>query len=253
MQNKIRIAVCEDEMKWKDEVEKYLNIFKQKHKNIEWGYFHDSNFLLAEYQHLEQPIFDIIITDIEMNSLSGVEMANKIREMDENVIIIFLTQYTKYMRECFISQPFRFWEKPIKYETFENDMNIVLEKIKQIHNRKSFAFTEDGISYRIPYNEIYYFEADLKKIIIHLKEKTYKFLGKMKDYAKKWEDNGFVGCHRSYFVNIEYVEHLEAANLYLTNGEWIPVSKSHLNDFKTYMLEAECREAVKNLREKRAK
>ena len=105
MQNKIRIAVCEDEMKWKDEVEKYLNIFKQKHKNIEWGYFHDSNFLLAEYQHLEQPIFDIIITDIEMNSLSGVEMANKIREMDENVIIIFLTQYTKYMRECFISTP----------------------------------------------------------------------------------------------------------------------------------------------------
>ena len=47
MRNKIRIAICEDEIKWKDEIEKYLNIFKQKHKNIEWDYFQDNRYLTS--------------------------------------------------------------------------------------------------------------------------------------------------------------------------------------------------------------
>lgn len=252
MKDKIRIAICEDEVKWRDEIINHLSKYKNERQyRIAWEYFNESSMLLAEYKHSDHMMFDIIITDIEMSKLSGVDMANEIRNIDENVIIIFLTQYTKYMRDCFTSQPFRFWEKPVEYDLLKKDMDIAMEKINNIHNRKSFPFVSEGVAYRIPYNEIYYFSADLKRIVVHLKDKKYTFIGKMKNYAKKWEDNGFICCHRSYFVNIEYVEHLEKSDLYLTNGKWVPVSQSHLNAVKAYILEADCREAIKGLKEKR--
>lgn len=251
MKDKIRIAICEDEVKWRDEIVNHLIKYKNEYEyKMAWEYFNDPSILLDEYKRSEHMMFDIIITDIEMSNLSGVNMANEIRNIDENVIIIFLTQYTKYMRDCFASQPFRFWEKPVEYDLFKKDMNAAVKKITNIHHGKVFAFVSEGIAYRIPYNEIYYFSADLKRVVVHLKDKDYTFIGKMKNYAERWIDNGFICCHRSYFVNIEYVEHLEKSDLYLTNGEWMPVSQSHLNDVKAYILEADCREAIKKIKEK---
>lgn len=251
MMDKINIAVCEDEIKWRDELLGYLKKYKLEHRNIEWEYYNQAAYLLDEYKKSECKKFDMIITDIEIQGLSGTEMANAVRRIDENVIIIFLTQYTKYMRDCFLSEPFRFWDKPISHEKFRCDMNMALDKITKIRNRKSFSFMTNGITYRIPYSEIFYFSAELKKIAVHLEKTSYRFYGKVKDYAKRWEENGFVCCHRSYYVNIECVEYMKKESLYLSNGEELSVSQSHMKAFKTYMLEAECRNAVSELRGKR--
>lgn len=94
------IAICDDEKDCINWVENYLDAFRRKYKNIKWEVFYSAEELL-DYYDRHGNTFDILITDIEMNQINGVELANTIRRRDKGIIIFFLTSYTEYALQCF--------------------------------------------------------------------------------------------------------------------------------------------------------
>ena len=127
----LRIAVCDDENSWINEFEKYLFRYNENNHRIDWEIFYSGDELL-KYYALHGNVFDVLITDIEMNGISGIETANRVRDLDKNVTIIFLTNYEKYMRDCFSCTPSGFLDKPVSFDEIKKILDRKQSDIESI-------------------------------------------------------------------------------------------------------------------------
>ena len=148
----LRIAVCDDENNWINELEKCLFRYNENNDRIDWEVFYSGEELL-KYFASHGNVFDMLITDIEMSGINGIETANKIRELDKDISIIFLTNYEKYMRDCFSCMPSGFLDKPV---SFDDIKKILDKKLSETENAARFSFKYNRREYNIPFSEIIY-------------------------------------------------------------------------------------------------
>lgn len=229
----MRIAIVDDENQWINVIENYLIKLKCEISDIKWDAFYSGEELLKCCFENNRP-YDIIIIDIELKGLSGIETANKIREQDNNVIIIFLTNYAKYMRNCFKCRASAFWEKPIEYEEFKNDMQNAIKNIKT--NPDFFTFKYNRNEHRIPLDEIIYLNNDKRKVVVHTQYNEYELIGALKKYKELLLKHNFVFVHNSYCVNMFYVRKKSKSFVTLSDGSEIPISKAFKTDFENSYL-----------------
>lgn len=225
----MKIAVCDDENECINTVELYLEKFKHKHKNVDWDVFYTGEEILSHYDK-NGNIYDVIIMDIELNGISGIETAKQIRTLDKTVTIFFLTSHTKYAIECFKPSPKNFWVKPLKYDVFADDMEDVYKQITSVKNIFSFSYGDKYM--RIEYEKILYISSDNKKIIVHTSDNVYEFNGALKKYGAELENENFTSPHKSYYVNLKHVKGVDGNYVTLSNEEFIPISKHRKKEFK---------------------
>lgn len=230
----MRVAICDDENNWVNQIDAHLTKFKERHKDIEWDVFYSGEQLLKYYSEYGS-VFDVLILDIELDGLSGIETALKIRDYDKNAVIFFLTSHTKYVYDCFKPMPANFWVKPVEYEKFSKDMDEVAARLS-VEN-PVFLFKGKGEYVRIKYNDIIYCSKDAKKIVIHTDSDDYETYSSMREIETQLKPYGFSSPHKSYCVNMNRIEHLKPNEIILSNGESIPVSKSRKQEFKKEFLD----------------
>ena len=241
----VNIAVCDDQGEWIEQVEIYLAEFRKIHRNIKWEAFYSAEELLT-YIKINQYVFDVLITDIEMKKINGIELANKIRSKDAGVVIFFLSGHEEYIRQCFQPSPLNFWDKPLKYEQFKCDMEKAMELTK--NNSKVFCFKDEESYKRVPYREIMYFKTNAKKIIAHTDKRNFEFYGSFKEYEKTWQDAGFVRASRFYYVNSEYVSELRSTQIILLNGEHIQSTPANMKAIKLMYFENDYQYMLEQMR-----
>ncbi len=224
----IKIAVCDDEIKCIAELENCISKFSEKF-DVSYDIFNSGEELLEVYRE-EKYKYDVVVMDIELKHMNGVETANRIREIDKTVIIFFLTSHTKYAIDCFKCAPKNFWVKPIKYDVFSSDME---EVYKEVSRGKGYFNFEDGKKLvKLEYRKILYFESNNKKVKIYTFDKVYEVNRALKKYASILEQEHFFSPHKSFYVNLRYVETLHSDNLVLVGDITIPVSKSRRKIFR---------------------
>jgi len=214
----MRVAICDDIPEIAHQTDELLVKYSKKHFNTD--VFYDPERLLdaCENEH-----YDFFILDIEMPSMSGVELAEKIREKDVGSPIIFLTSYKEYMEDVFRLQTFDYLLKPIA----EEKMFALLDRILKYLNvsEKRFAFTFNKISHSLLLSEILYFEKNKRTVFIHTKTQELEMLMTTNELLKQLDEQ-FVQVHNSYIVNIQYVKELRKNEVLLTNGVSVPMSRS---------------------------
>lgn len=226
MKQSISIAICDDENKCINILEQHLLEFKKIYSNIAWDIYYSAEDFFGNMGNLQ---YDIIITDIEMKGINGVELANKIRELDDNIIIIFLTSHEEYMRECFFSTPLNFWDKPLKYEVLQKDLIRAIDKITS-NNKILKIKTLDGIV-RLFYKDIFYFESQNHTVIVHTNREDYRFYSSLKNISKSL-DGDFAFCSQSYLVNLNFVKTIKNNCVILDNDARIVITRTFGADFK---------------------
>ncbi len=118
----MNVAICDDNLKDIVIIEKYLDrISKSK---IECDVFQSGEELILAYKR-NKARYDVVFLDMEMCQLNGIETANYLREIDEYMIIIFVTIHTEYMRESFKCAPFRFLVKPVEFDEMQTVFNDI--------------------------------------------------------------------------------------------------------------------------------
>jgi len=146
--------------------------------------------------------FDIFLLDIQMGGLNGIEIAKKIREKDNEAIIVFMTGYRKYTLEAFEINAFHYLIKPIMPEKFRNLMKRVLKRFHEIkvhrENTQKFILKTQSMIMKIDYKDILYFEKDFRKIKIYTVKGNYDFYGSFKALLTELDQNIFIRCHQSY-------------------------------------------------------
>lgn len=229
----VRIAICDDENSWINVLESYLTKLKSEITDMYWDAFSSGEELL-DYSFKHNIRYDIVIIDIELDGLSGIETANQIRTKDSNAIIIFLTSHTKYMRSCFKCKASAFWEKPIEYKEFKADIKNAIKDVKT--NAELFVFKYNKTDYSIPFDEIMYFNKELRKIIVHTKYKEYELLGTFKEYKEQFLKHNFVFVHNSFCVNMLYIRKKSKLTVTMADGIEIPVSNTFRTAFENRYL-----------------
>ncbi len=109
----MKIAVCDDNPKHINTLENSLfEISKARNIKIDCDAYQSGEELAAAYQTKSER-YDVIFLDMEMDGLNGIDTANAVRELDEYVIVVFVTSHTEYMKDSFKCSPFRFLVKPV--------------------------------------------------------------------------------------------------------------------------------------------
>ena len=228
------IAVCDDEKDILDNNIFMINRILEKYQyECECEGFTDGRVLLdnALKKHIH---YDIYILDINLITMSGLDMARKIREVQKDSLIIFLTNYDKFAIEAFDVHAFNYILKPISEESFEIQLEECLNYLEEKKVLYYFKYNRSIMS--VHYNHIYYFESQKRKVKIITYDSEYEYYDTLKDVAKKIGENIFVRVHTSYVVNMEHIRRFNGNKITLDNKMEIPVSKKYSNHFnKQYM------------------
>ena len=212
----MRIAVCDDDRAIREE------LFRLIQKQV-------SEADIMEYQSGEELInargnFDIYFLDIEMGEVSGMDIARRIREQEDNgrqrSIIIFVTGYREYMEAAFDVNAFHYLIKPIDTEKFSEVFRRAWKEAAVFYEqeKKYIIVKSSGTQQKILLKNIYYIESGNKKVIFHTTNGTLEVYGKMEE-LEKGLGNTFYRCHRCYLVNMEKISAYSADNIQVINGD----------------------------------
>ena len=224
--NMIKIAICDDDVKFTGQIENFImKIAKIQMVKVDVDVFFDGSELVDNIYN-ENPQYDIIFLDIEMKSMNGIDVARKIRGIDEVVSIIYVTGYTSYSLEAYEVQPFQFLVKPIDENVLNKYFFKVYEKI--IAGDQYFRYKYGKDYYKLLVKDILYFQSKRRVVFIH---KTNGSIMQYYDKLDKVEVKieplkfDFWRIHQSYLVNTRYITQKSYDRIKLINGEVLFISE----------------------------
>ena len=198
----IRIAIVEDEEKYQIQLEDCLNKFFTE-KNIDFEYKVFKNGL--DFVESFQSNYDVIFFDIELPIMNGMEASKKIRNIDQNVEIIFVTRLNNYAIDGYLVDAFDYVLKPINYTSFSLKLNRLTKKINAKIG-KSFVFSiKANEKIKIMQTSILYFESNNHYVRIVTTDKEYEIRSTIKNIIMELNDPMFVQCGKSYLVNLQHI------------------------------------------------
>ncbi len=230
----IRMAVCDDEkegLQWiTNIISKWQSLTGEK---LSVDTFSKGGELLKALKN-DSVIYDMILLDIRLGNMDGVEIARQIRSINEQVLVLFVTNYMDQIFEAFKVNAFRY----IMKERLELEFNEVMEDVKQELSKREqyFTYCVKGKIIKLYYHEIIYFESKLKYVEIHLQNETICFRGKLNEVMEELNKGAFVRCHQSFLVNVEQIKGIENNRLLLNTGEALPISNSRKSEVEQAFL-----------------
>ena len=218
----MRIAVCDDNPK---ELERIKGCFcRIQGYDLVCSYF-DSTSTVMEILKTENSPYDLYILDIEMPGMNGLNLAKSIREKDSRALFVFLTSYTRYMKDVFDVVTFDFIENPISDEKLLQ----ILERAATYLNITSqhFSFGYRASRYSLKYDRILYIEKKGRQALIHTFEDVYKTNMTLEEIWKQLNPKSFVHIHSSYIINLYNLDRKDNEIAIMRNGEKLHITKGY--------------------------
>ena len=233
----MRIAICDDDKLCIENTEQYLNCIDEI--DFEYDVFFNGEALLKKYRE-QGHIYDAVFLDMEMgeDKLNGINIANMIRSLDKQVIIVFITNHTKYMLDSFVCAPFRFLVKPVEFVTFKTVFFKILEKLDE--DKATLSFKKGREKIRLLHEDILFLQSIDHNTCIQTKTEIYDTYIPLSDLGKRLNPNVFVQVHRSYIININYISSISKSEVCIRGySHPIPISNTYKKDFekKVFLLE----------------
>lgn len=181
--------------------------------------------------------FDVIFLDIIMPGENGFETAKEIRTYDNNVKIIFLTSSTEFAVESYTVGAFFYQLKPIWKDSLFRLMDSVLSECTRTKSNTLVLKCKNGINC-INLDELEYCEVIRRTLLLHMvTDKLYECNSSMEEFCNMIKQyNQFLRPHRSYVVNMNYIQSISYREIITTNSICIPIPRGKYADLKdTYL------------------
>lgn len=181
-----------------------------------------------------QDDFDILFSDIELEENgndTGLTFCGRLREQGYSGEIIFLTAFREYVFQGYDVRAFHYLLKPITQETLRGCM----DKYLAIHADDFYYFHKENDIIKIRYCDIIFIHKEKHDAVIQLKNLAYAERVSLGEMEKRLPPQ-FVRCHRSYIINIIYVDSIIGNLIYMANGTKIVASRNHLPTVRRELL-----------------
>lgn len=222
-----RIAICDDESHFRKLICEILIDYMDKKGIL---YEIDEFELGKDFVNLGIEIlkYKIVFLDINMDELDGMETAQKIREVSNDIFIVFVTAFINYTLEGYRVDAVRYILKNnVNFsELVFECMDAISMKMNYVVKRKTFNFNEG--TKNMPLERLLYVESRLHKLEFYIMEdrlNKYSLYGTLNDMEKELADNAFVRIHQSYLVNMRHIEKVSRYKALLSNGIELEIPK----------------------------
>ena len=224
----LKICVLEDEAAQMERMKAYLQKFQSEHADFEYVLDAYKNaFDLLE--HYKRDV-DLLFLDIRVPDMSGMEVAHRIREADQNVMIIFVTNLTQYAIEGYSVNAFDYILKPLAYNSFSSKLERALRMLSYGSRDITLDLrTRDGVR-RVSADSITYIEISNHDIIVHVGAEQIRQWGTLSKLEAQLREAHFVRCSSSYLVNLKYVHKVRGDQL-LVGGDTLSISRPRRKEF----------------------
>ncbi|WDV45681.1 LytTR family DNA-binding domain-containing protein [Clostridiaceae bacterium M8S5] len=215
----IRIAICEDEKAEREYLKLLINRWDTDKKATIKSFESAESFL---FHYAEDKSFDILLLDIDLKEMDGIELAKHIRSENESIQIVFTTGLPDFIAQGYDVSALHYLMKPIR----ECSLFCVLDKaVKNISkSNKSIIVNVDGETIRLMVNSIMCIEAMSHSVIITTTNENYTVKKSMKEMIILLNDD-FIKCHRSYFVGLKHIKKITKTDIILDNDTKVPLSR----------------------------
>lgn len=215
-------AICENEViqaEWLQSlVEEYA---ASQHVSIQINIWESAEIFLFHYA--ENKDVDIILLDIQMNAMTGMEMARQLREQDDSVALLFITGLTDYISEGYSVEAIDYLVKPLKKEKLFQALDRLLAKYPV---KEEFLLVEqDDEQIKISRDDILFIEVEGREIKVVMKKQVIFLKNSLQSFSKQLNQEQFVQPYRNVVVNCSRIKRIRKGSLIMDDDSVIPVSR----------------------------
>ena len=226
----IRIGICDDSYAFLQQTKFMIEHWDNRPQNISVEVFEDADALI--HMHTKYP-FDIILLDVVMPLLNGIEAARELREKDKFVKIVFLTSSSEYAVDSYTVKASNYLLKPVEPAKLFACLDELISNSES--NSKSITIKGIDSTHRIKLSDIEFVESQGKYILFYISNVTpikspeplYAFENKLTI------GDGFFKCHRSFIVNIHKIRSYSSKEITVYSGYKVPISRNSHKDFES--------------------
>jgi DNA-binding LytR/AlgR family response regulator len=178
---------------------------------------------------------DIVFLDIEMPHMDGMEAARRIRCKDDKVVIVFITNISKYAIKGYEVGAIDFVLKPIEYFNFADKLQKAIACAGKHREETTFIKCRDGLV-KLSYRDITYIEKDHNNIVYHVTNNKYSSIGSLMQIEEELSKQFFFKINSGCMVNLRHIERVDKNAVYL-NGEMLPIARGRQKELVNAMFE----------------
>ncbi len=225
------IAVCDDEKSMTDNNKSVLEmVIKELGVTAEITTYTDSRNLLYDITE-DNFHYDLLLSDIEMPEISGMELVEKIKPFLPDIRIIFITSHIEYAIDAFELSIFRYVPKSDIEKRLPSAIKDAISLIN-IEADKCYTIQVKGRFEKIPFKDILYIERDGKNAAINTISSVSKVRKSLQAVFEEINSEEFIFIDRGYIVNLIHIMQIKNNSAILKNGVTLPISRSHLQTVK---------------------
>ena len=196
------IAIVEDEKEFREQLQVYLKQYGEENRiSFQISVFEDGADILKEYKNE----YDMILLDIEMPKVNGMDAAEQIREKDEDVVLMFITNMAQYAIRGYSVGALDFIMKPVTYYTFSMKMTRALKRVQRKVQIPIVLHLPDGIR-TLEIKQIYYVEVQNRMLHYYTDEGEIVVRGTLQSAEEMLKPYPFAKCNHWYIVNLNHVK-----------------------------------------------
>lgn len=233
----IKVAFCDDDASALSEISALLDLYCEKtEQDITYATFSSSLELLSEIEKGMR--FDILFLDVMIPGENGVSTAKEIRQRDNVVKIIFLTSSAEFAVQSYAVDAYYYKMKPIGEEDFFWLMDSALGECLKTKQRSLVLRCKNGIT-RIDLSKLKYCEVIGRTLVFHMEDgKVLEKMGSMDELCSQLiQYDNFLRPHRSFLVNMEYIQSISHKIILMDNLVEIPIPHGKCSEIKNKYLE----------------
>lgn len=219
----MKIAIVDDDKKQLALLKSYVEHYAQeREKEITTQLFTSGLEFIGDYKRAA----DIILLDIDMPGIDGIETARKIRKVDSYAAIIFITNMAQYAILGYEVDALDFMVKPVSYFDLKLKIDKAIGRMREV---RTFAVVSDGRTCVLSEEDVLYIEGSNQYVVYHTATGCYKVHATLKATEEK-VGKGFCRCNNSYIVNLSHVTAI-VENDCVVGKERLPVSRAKKKEF----------------------
>lgn len=225
------VWICDDEPQQADFLQRLTQDWaRQRALRLHITQYHSAEALLFAYDADKR--VDILLLDIELPGLSGVELAREVRQSDRQLQIVFVSGYSEYLADGYEVEALHYLLKPVDEQKLFAVLDRALERL-DARGRSLLVDGDEGL-YRLPLAEIRWLEVQGNYVTIHA-GRDYTLRKPLKE-LEPLLDESFFRTGRSFLVNLHFVKQVTHTQVILTDASTVPLSRRRYDDIHRAMI-----------------
>ena len=217
----MKYAICDDQARHAAHLQQLVSCWaEQRGVLMEGKIYPQASALLFDYE--QEKDFDLLLLDIEMPGMNGVELAKQIRAQNTAVQIVFVTGYDEYFSDGFDVSALHYLLKPVSEARLFPVLDRAAANLASRQRSVLLATAEADV--KVLLSDILYAEAQNVHVLVHTSQEVFRCRMPLSRLMEELDDT-FLKVHRSYVVNLRHIKKISRTAITLSGGDEVPLSR----------------------------